>query len=139
MLNRVFLDTNVVLDLLGDRQPYYDSIAKIATLAEESKLILFASPLTFATNHYILTKYTNSKIAVEKLRKFKIICKISIMNEQVVEKSLNSEFTDFEDALQYFSALTTNCELILTRNGKDFKKSVLPVMTPNEYLNSLRK
>ena len=137
MSKRVFIDTNVMLDFLGGRIPFYDSIAKIATLAEKEKLSLVVSPISFATVNYFLTKFENSKIAREKLRKFKIISEVCSLDEQTIEKGLNSSFKDFEDALQYFSATDSECDLILTRNGKDFKKSLLPVMTPDEFLKSL--
>jgi len=137
MSKRIFIDTNVMLDFLGERKPFYESIAKIATLGEKGKLTLVVSPISFATVNYLLTKFENSKIAREKLRKFKIISEICSLDEQTIEKGLNSSFKDFEDALQYFSATEFDCELIITRNGKDFKKSLLPVMTPNEFLKSL--
>lgn len=137
MSKRIFIDTNVMLDFLGERKPFYESIAKIATLGEKGKLTLVVSPISFATVNYFLSKFENSKIAKEKLRKFKIISKICSLDEQTIEKGLNSSFKDFEDALQYFSATESDCEVIITRNGKDFKKSLLPVMTPNEFLKSL--
>ena len=128
-----------MLDFLGERKPFYESIAKIATLAEKEKLTLVVSPISFATVNYFLSKFENSKIAIEKLRKFKIISEICSLDAQTIEKGLNSSFSDFEDALQYFSATESECDLILTRNGKDFKKSLLPVMTPDEFLKSLVK
>lgn len=137
MSKRVFIDTNVMLDLLGERKPFYEPIAKLASLAEKDKLSIVASPISFATVSYFLLKYENGKIAREKLRKFKIICEICSLDEQTIEKGLNSSFPDFEDALQYFSAVESDCEVILTRNGKDFKKSLLPVMTADEFLSSL--
>jgi predicted nucleic acid-binding protein len=137
MKNRIFIDTNVMLDLLGERKPFYESIAKIATLAEKEKLTMFVSPISFATVNYFLTKFENSIVAREKLRKFKIISKICSLDEQTIEKGLNSSIRDFEDALQYFSATESNCDIIITRNGKDFKKSLLPVMTADEFLKSL--
>jgi predicted nucleic acid-binding protein len=139
MTKRIFIDTNVMLDFLGERKPFYESIAKIATLAEKEKLTLVVSPISFATVNYFLSKFENSKIAIEKLRKFKIISEICSLDAQTIEKGLNSSFSDFEDALQYFSATESECDLILTRNGKDFKKSLLPVMTPDEFLKSLVK
>jgi len=140
MSKRVFIDTNVMLDFLGERKPFYESIAKIATLGEKEKLTLVVSPISFATVNYFLSKFENSKTAREKLRKFKIISEICSLDEHTtIEKGLNSSFKDFEDALQYFSATESECELIITRNGKDFKKSLLPVMTPNEFLKSLIK
>lgn len=139
MRKRIFLDTNIVLDLLGEREPFYEPIAKIATLADQGKLTMVVSPISFATVNYSLSKYESPETAREKLRKFKILCEVCSLNEQTIEKGLNSSIRDFEDALQYFSATESDCELIITRNGKDFKKSLLPVMTANEFLKSLVK
>jgi predicted nucleic acid-binding protein len=136
-MSRIFLDTNVILDLLGERVPFFDSIAKVATLADKKKLILIVSPLSFTTIDYVLNKYETSESVLNKLRKFKIICKICEVNEEIINKALNSNFKDFEDAVQYFTALQSNCSIILTRNGKDFKNSTIPIMTAEEYLSSL--
>jgi predicted nucleic acid-binding protein len=135
---KLFFDTNVILDLLGERDPFYISAAKIATLADKRKLQIIASALSYATLSYFLTKYYGLEKTKEKLRKFKVISKICELDELIIEKGLNSDFSDFEDSLQYFSALRTECDIIITRNGKDFKKSQLPVMTPDEFLNSIK-
>jgi hypothetical protein len=74
----------------------------------------------------------------EKLRKFKIISEISDLNEVIIEKGLSSNFTDFEDALQYHCALKAECNILVTRNAKDFKESAIPFMTADEFLHSLR-
>lgn len=137
MSKRIFIDTNVMLDFLGERKPFYEPIAKIATLAEKEKLTMVVSPISFATVNYFLTKFENRKIAREKLRKFKILCEVCALDEQTIEKGLNSEIKDFEDALHYFGATESECDIIITRNGKDFKKSLLPVMTAEEFLKSL--
>ncbi len=137
MSKRIFIDTNVMLDFLGERVPFYEAIAKIAVLAEKSELTMVVSPISFATVNYFLSKFEGSKTAIEKLRKFKILCEICTLNEQTIEKGLNASIKDFEDALQYFSATESQCEILLTRNGKDFKKLLLPVMTPDEFLKSL--
>lgn len=134
---RLFLDTNVILDLLGERIPFYDSIAKVATLADQKKLTMLVSPLSFTTVEYVLKKFESSQSVLNKLRKFKIICEICEVNEETIEKALNSNFKDFEDAVQYFSAVQAQCSIIITRNGKDFKDSVLAIMTAEEYLASI--
>lgn len=139
MIKRIFIDTNIILDLLGERKPFYEPIAKIATLAEKQLLTMVVSPISFATVNYFLAKFENPKIAREKLRKFKIISEICSIDTHTVEKALNSSIKDFEDALQYFSATESECGIIITRNGKDFKKSLLPVMTADELLKSLNK
>lgn len=137
MSKRIFIDTNIMLDFLGERKPFYEPIAKIATLAEKEKLTMVVSPISFATVNYFLAKFESVEVAKEKLRKFNIISEICALNEQTIEKGLNSSIKDFEDALQYISATESDCELIITRNGKDFKKSFLPVMTADEFLKSL--
>jgi predicted nucleic acid-binding protein len=136
---RLFLDTNVVLDLLGERKPFYESIAKIATLADKGQITLVVSALSYSTVNYILMKHENREKVIGKLQKFKVISEICSIDEVIIEKSLNSKFKDFEDALQYFSALKNGCNIIITRNVKDFKESEIPVMTPAEYLTSIRK
>jgi predicted nucleic acid-binding protein len=136
---RLFLDTNVVLDLLGERKPFYESIAKIATLADKEQITLVVSALSYSTVNYILMKHENREKVIGKLQKFKVISEICSLDEVIIEKGLNSKFKDFEDALQYFSALKNGCNIIITRNVKDFKESEIPVMTPAEYLTTIRK
>ena len=108
MNKRIFIDTNIILDLLGERNPFYEPIAKIATLAEKEKLTMVVSPISFATVNYFLSKFENPKIAREKLRKFKIISEICSLNEQTIEKGLNSSIKDFEDASEVELYLTNN-------------------------------
>jgi predicted nucleic acid-binding protein len=138
-MNRLFIDTNVMLDLLGERIPFYSSIAKIATLADKGQVNLVASALSYATVSYFLCKNETVDIAKEKLRKFRIISEICDLDGQIIEKGLNSNFTDIEDAFQYFSALKSECNLLITRNSKDFKDSKIPVMTAEEFLSSINR
>lgn len=138
MKTKLFIDTNVMLDLLGERIPFYHSIAKIATLADRGQVTMVASALSYATVSYFLIKFENIEKAKDKLRKFKIISEICDLDELIIEKGLNSNFSDFEDSLQYFSALKSDCSILITRNGKDFKESQIPVMTADEYLMSVK-
>lgn len=136
---KLFWDTNVMLDFLGERDPFYISAAKIATLADKREIKVFVSALSYATISYILTKYEGLEKTKDKLRKFKVISETSELDGLIIEKGLNSDFSDFEDSLQYYSALRSECDIIITRNGKDFKKSQIPVMTPDEFLNSIKE
>ena len=139
MRTKLFIDTNIMLDLLGERVPFYDSIAKIATLADKGEVTMVVSALSYSTVAYILAKYENIETVKEKLRKFKIISEISDLDATTIEKGLNSNFSDFEDSLQYYCALKSECKVLLTRNQKDFKMSALPVMSAEEYLISINK
>ena len=136
---KLFWDTNIMFDFLGERDPFYISAAKIATLADKRELSIIVSALSYTTISYLLSKYESLEKIKNKLRKFKVISEICELDELIIEKGLNSDFSDFEDSLQYFSALRTKCDIIITRNGKDFKKSQLPVMTPDEFLNSIKE
>lgn len=135
---RLFIDTNVMLDFLGEREPFYIASAKIATLADKGKIEMVASALSYATVSYFLTKFEGIEKTKDKLRKFKIISKICELDSKIIEKGLNSNFSDYEDSLQYFSALRTDCDILITRNAKDFKLASISVMTPDEFLNSLK-
>ena len=134
MKARLFLDTNVMLDLLGERIPFYDSVAQVATLADRQEIELVVSALSFATVNYFLTIYEGAEKALDKLRKFKVICEICDLDEFTIEKGLNSGFSGFEGSLQYYGALKSNCNFLITRNAKDFKKAHIPVMTTEEFL-----
>ncbi len=136
---KLFWDTNIMFDFLGERDPFYISAAKIATLADKRELSIIVSALSYTTISYLLSKYESIEKIKNKLRKFKVISEICELDELIIEKGLNSDFSDFEDSLQYYSALRTECDVIITRNGKDFKKSKIPVMTPDEFLISIKK
>ena len=138
-MQKIFLDTNIIIDFLGEREAFYEPAAKIMTLADHKKIKVFTSPTSISNTYYLLSKYENTKTALEKIRKFKVLCTISIMDDEVVEKAINSDFKDFEDAMQYFSALASDCDLIVTRNEKDFKNAMIPVMNGESYLQTMKK
>lgn len=136
-MQKIFLDTNIIIDFLGERENFYLPSARILTLADQNKIKVYASAVSISTTYYLLSKYENQKAAIEKIRKFKVLCSISVMDDEVVEKAMNSDLPDFEDALQYYSALASGCELFITRNEKDFKNAMLPVMNAESYLKSV--
>ncbi len=136
--DRLFLDTNIILDLLGEREPHYQSAARIATLADEGKIDLVVSALTFATTFYVLSRFEDKKLAKEKIRKLKVIVKTSDLTDKIIDQGLSSNFSDFEDSLQYFCAMQKECNFLITRNVKDFKSSIIPVLSPDEYLSGLQ-
>ena len=138
-MQKIFLDTNIVIDFLGEREGFYKPAAKIMTLADQKKIKILTSPSSISNIYYLLSKYENTKIALDKIRKFKVLCSTSMMDNEVVEKAINSDFKDFEDAMQYFSALASDCDLIVTRNEKDFKNAMIPVINGESYLQTLNQ
>jgi predicted nucleic acid-binding protein len=137
-MKKLFIDTNIVLDLLAKREPFYESSAKLFTLADRNAIQLSVSSLTFANTNYVLSKLKSANEAKEILRKFKLLVQIVSLSEKIVDLALNdTAFKDFEDGLQYYSAIESNQDIIITRNQKDFKSSLLSVMSAQEFLSSL--
>ena len=138
-MKKLLIDTNIVIDLLAKRDPFYDDAAKLFSLADKSKIKLSVSSLTFANTNYILQKSESSTVTREILRKFKILTTVLTLDEKVIDLALNDKgFSDFEDAIQYFSAIENNLDIIITRNLKDYKTSKLPVMTASEFIKTMK-
>lgn len=138
-MKKLFIDTNIIIDLLAKREPFYDEAAVLFTLADKQKISLSVSALTFANTNYILLQSKKPEEAKLILRKLKLIVKVLSLNEKIVELSLNdNNFRDYEDALQYFTALENEVDAIITRNLKDFQKAKLPVMTAAQFLKTIK-
>lgn len=134
-MNTILVDTNIVIDLLAKREPFYVEAASLFSLADKKQIKLFVSALTIANTNYILSKVIKSAEAKSILRKFILLAEVLPLNDTIINLALNNqEFVDFEDGLQYFTALENHLDLIVTRNQKDFKMSVLPVMTSEQFL-----
>ena len=135
----IFIDTDVCLDLLAQREPHYQFAAKLFTLADTGQVELFVSSLCFSNLHYLLSRQYSAPEARRLLSKFKVLVKVLPVDDKIIELALHSKFKDFEDAIQYFTALEGGLELILTRNIKDFKSAEIAVRTPELYFKSIEK
>lgn len=134
-MSRLLIDTNIVIDLLSKRDEFYDEAADLFSRADKKELELTISSLTFANTNYILTKLKSSKEAKEILRKFKVLVELLSLDDKITELALSDDnFPDFEDGLQYYSAIENQIDIIITRNKKDFKNSKIPVLTAKEFL-----
>ena len=134
-MKKLLVDTNIIIDLLAKRKDFYQEAQELFTLADENQVKLYISSLTFANTHYVLVKELNADEARKVLIKFKLHVKTLPLDEKILELALSSDFKDFEDAIQYYTALENKLEIIITRNKKDFKTSKLAVLTAKEYLN----
>lgn len=133
-MKNILVDTNIVIDLLTKRREFYKAASVLFTLSDYHKINLYISSLTFANTYYLLEKELKSVKAKEVLRKFKLLVKVLPMDDKIIDLSLNSDFRDFEDAIQYYTAIENKLDLLITRSLKDFKRSKIPVMTADEYL-----
>ena len=135
MKRKVFVDTDIIYDLVAKREPFYLPAAKLFTMADEGNLQIFISALSLPNIHYLISKEKSGEEAKQTLRKLKVLIHVVLLTEKVIDLALNSEFEDFEDAIQYFSALQSDIEVLLTRNLSDYKKAQITVLTAHDFIN----
>jgi predicted nucleic acid-binding protein len=137
-MKKLFVDTNIVIDLLSRREPFFEEAAELFSLADKKQVELSVSSLTFANTSYALLRQMDSNKAKSVLRKLRLILKVLPLDDKIIGLALNDEaFSDFEDGLQYFTAIEHEQELIITRNLKDFKNSKLPTMTAKLFIETI--
>ena len=133
----LFLDTNIVLDLLLEKQrePHYVDAAQLVSLTDKQKIKITTASLTIATANYLLTKIVGHEKAKEVLLKLMLICDVESIDKEIVRQALTSTtFKDTEDGMQYYCAVKAAADIIITRDLKDFKASALPTMSAKEFL-----
>jgi len=134
MTNKIFLDTNVILDSVFNRKRFVDDAKSLLRLAKQRKLKIYISPVAVSSIYYIVKKNTSRTQAIKTLRQILPIVKVLYIGPSIVNKAMLSNFKDFEDALQNYCAEEANLTFIITRNIDDFSKSRLYIHTPKEYL-----
>jgi predicted nucleic acid-binding protein len=137
-MDRVLIDTNVCLDAALRRGPFAAAATELLSRSESGKYTGFVAAHSFDTIFYLLAKRysrTNVYKALTGLRK---AIRVSPVNEQVIDQALDLNWKDFEDAMQYASAIQTDCQAVVTRNTDDFSGSKLPVFTPEKFLEQFR-
>ena len=132
---KILIDTDVILDFFFDREPFSENAAKILSLCESKEITGFVTPVIISNVYYLLRQTAKHEKIIEKLKMLFSITDVLVINKDSILQALNSEFKDFEDALQNYSAeLNKEIDIIITRNTKDYKNSSLGVMTPDNYL-----
>ncbi|GHV21705.1 PIN domain-containing protein [Spirochaetia bacterium] len=134
MNKKIFIDSDIILDVLAEREMFYEPAAEIFDLGSTKKLELYTTAVVLANVFYFLRK----KYGIEKskglLKKLRSIIKVLPIDEAMVDSTLESKFGDFDDGLQYFSAKEKRIPIILTRNIKDYKEKDVIAQTAEEYL-----
>lgn len=136
---KIFLDSDVLLDLLLGREEFLEDTKWILELSLTKQYKLYTSSLVIANIHYLISKTINTKHALEKVNKLMSLLSILNVGEKEIKSSIASKFRDFEDGIQNYSATNSNMEIIITRNTKDFKHSNLSILTPREFLVKYKK
>jgi len=131
----IFIDTDVIIDFLIDREPHSREAAIIFTLIEQKKLKGYVSSLTFSNLYYVLRKIESHNKVIAKLDSISRLLTILKVDQQTIKYAIASGFPDFEDSIQYNCALDyKKIDVLITRNIKDYKGSEIPLMTPADYL-----
>lgn len=133
-MKSVLCDINYVLDIFLKRHSFYYPAAKVFKEIEDKNIKGYLCALSFPTLFYLLSKELNREKALKTLEKIRIVFSVAPVNEKVIDLSLASDFRDFEDAVQYYSALQIKADCIITRNKGDYISDVIPILTPEEFL-----
>ena len=129
---KIIFDTNIILDVLLNRDPFVELSAKIVSSVENKNIEGYLCATTITTLDYLISKQTNRNTAKAEIQKLLNIFEISEVNSKVLDMSLKSGFKDFEDGVQYYSGECCGVNGLVTRNTKDYKQAKLPIYTPEE-------
>jgi predicted nucleic acid-binding protein len=134
---KTLFDTNVILDVLLDREPFSEDASFLLSKVEQSEILGFICATTVTTIHYLATKALGPQAATRHIQSLLSLFVIAPVNRIVLENAVASQFKDFEDAVLHEAALHAGVEYIVTRNLSDFKKSKLPVYEPREFISAI--
>ena len=129
---KILFDTNIVLDVLLNRAPFVDLSANLVSSVENKTIEGYLCATTITTLDYLIAKSRNRETARIEIQKLLALFQIADVNSTVLSMSINSSFTDFEYAVQYFSGECSKVDGLVTRNTKDYKQAILPIYTPDE-------
>ena len=135
---KIFLDTNVVIDLIAKRQPFYEDAKLFLTLAKNGLARLFIAESSLGNLYYLVFDIYKIPLIEFSMHDFILVCQVVSAGKEVINKSLNSKFKDKEDGLQYFTAEANKMDFLITRDKKDFKyvEGEMPILSPKEFFET---
>ncbi len=134
----ILFDTNVILDVMLDREPFSEPASQILSFVERGELSGIICATTVTTIHSLSTKILGKTESQNQIKNLIALFEIASVNRTVIEDALKSKFKDFEDSVIYQAANHVGAEAIVTRDTKGFKQSKLPVYSPVELLKMLQ-
>ncbi len=137
MKPKLFVDSDIILDLFLAREPHVEYAKIVFGLAEQSLISLYVSSLIFSNLDYILSRQLSKPVSRQILQRLKLLVTVLNVDARIIDLALSSVFHDFEDAIQHYCAIQHQIPVILTRNIKDYKKGSVPVMTGEDYVKGL--
>jgi predicted nucleic acid-binding protein len=131
----VFVDTNILLDVLGPRELFYAASSGIWTLAETGRINGYVSALSLPNVFYVIRRSGGLAAAREAVTTVRDVMGVVPLDSLIINQAIDSEMADFEDAIQFFSALRAEATALVTRNPKHFPGQDIPVLIPAEFLS----
>lgn len=134
---KVIIDLNVVLDVLQEREPFYEASASLLAAVETGKVEGYLAAHSVTTLFYLIQKSKSSADARAIITNLLQFLKVAPVDQSTIEQSLNLDYRDFEDAVQMITAIQCKADYLITRNIKDYKPALLPVIQPVDFLGTL--
>ena len=135
-MKNIFLDTNVLIDFFADRKPFSINAAKLFDYSLKRKINIYISAISYNNIYYIIRQSLSHSETIKLLTEISEWTNVIDLTKDIINKSLKSDFKNFEDAIQYNCAKSLKkIDCIVTRNTKDFKTSSLPILTPKEAMS----
>jgi predicted nucleic acid-binding protein len=137
-MTKLFVDTDVCIDLLSGRKPFNKTAEILFSLADNGKIKIYVSSISFANIDYVLRSQYSTTHSRQVIGKFKTIVHVLAVDSKTIDLAVASDFNDFEDAIQYCCAIENNLTTIITRNLKDYKKATIKVVTPETFISLVK-
>lgn len=134
---KILIDTNVILDFALERQPFYPESEQIFLLAEQKHIESYVSGATFGDLYYIIRKGKGKDWTMRFLNRLATFCQVATVNQSVITMALTANFRDFEDAIQYSTAVVNQLDVIVTRDSQDFPVTTPRILTPTQLIQEL--
>ncbi|HID28753.1 MAG TPA: PIN domain-containing protein [Desulfobacterales bacterium] len=131
---KLFLDTNLLLDVLAEREPFYAAAARLWSMAETGQCTALVSAISFNNVFYIVRKARDAQTARRALILLRDVFIGVAPDQAILNQAIDSEIPDFEDAIQFYSAVHAGADYLITRNADDFPVGSLPILDPQEFL-----
>ena len=136
-MTKVFVDTDVCIDLLSGRKPFNMTAEILFSLADKRIIKIYVSSLSFANIDYVLRSQYSTVHSRQIIAKFKTLVNVLAVDNKTIDLAIASDFNDFEDAIQYACAIENNLTTIITRNIKDYKKATIKIVTPETFVSRI--
>jgi predicted nucleic acid-binding protein len=131
---KVLIDTNIIVDVALDRDPFFTDSEQVVRLVEQQQIEGYISASTFSDFYYIIRKAKGHNWTLQFLQRMATLCQVATVNQAVISMAVTANFRDFEDAIQYSTAVVNQLDAIVTRNPQDFPVTTPRIMTPEQLI-----